>query len=652
MTRAPAGLLAAALLFWAAQTGAWLAAAPMAVVLLVARLSRRRWELSRRDFHRIGDLSTLLFVALVFYLYLTREMIRAVGTVLAWLPAACFPLIAAQSLSAAGRLDMGALFWSMRRNPEGAAGVDVSYPYFALCLLSAGAANVRTPFYYGGMCALVAAALWRARSRAAPVWAWAALVAAAGVLGFFLQSGLAGLQRSLENAALEAVFGAGAGDADPYLSRTALGQIGRIQQSGEIVLRVSAEHPPALLRQASYNRYRNAQWFARDPGFAPVRGSADGAAWELAPGATEPGGVLVTAAWPRGEGVLALPLSAARVEGLPAGSVGRNRLGAVRAAAAPAVVRYRVLDGVGAARDAAPGPADLELPIAEAALFRALARELGLDRLPPRRALAAIKSYFADRFRYSVFQDHAGADPLRDFLLKTRTGHCEYFASAATLLLRAAGIPSRYAVGYSVQEYSRLEGSFVVRQRHAHAWALAYVDGAWTDVDTTPISWGLVERSRASRLEPLSDAAEWARLRLALWRLRLAHADARGPTAWVLLLVLSAWIAWKAADLLRSSRLAAAAVAAPPVLPGADSEFYAVAELLSRAGLGRRPEEASRTWLERIEAAAGAQKVAPLRGLLALHDRYRFDPLGLRAEERDALRRDARSWLEENRSRA
>jgi hypothetical protein len=652
---AAALLVGAALLFWAQQTGLWFAAVPMAVGLEGALLLRRRWELSREDFHRIGDLSTLLFVALVFYLYLTREMIRAVAAILAWLPVACFPLIAAQYLSAAGRLDLGALFWSMRRRNADAAGgsIDISYPYFTLCLLSAGAANVRTYVYYAGVWLLCAAALWQVRSRSTPAWLWAALVAAAGALGFAGQSGLAGLQLSLENAAVDAVFGRGGSETDPYRSRTALGQIGLLQQSGEIVLRVSAEQrPPALLREASYNRYLGAQWLARDPGFAPLRAAGDGTSWELAPSAPGEESIVVTAVWPRGDGMLALPLGATRVEGLRAGGVGRNRLGAVKATEASAVLGYRVRYGAAPARDAAPAPADLEVPPSEAATFAALARQLGLARLPPRRALDVVARYFSDNFRYTVFQEKASSEPLRDFLLKTRAGHCEYFATATVLLLRAAGIPARYAVGYSVQEYSRLEKAYVLRQRHGHAWALAYVDGAWRDLDTTPASWSDVEQSRGSRLEPLSDLISWARLRAARLRSRWSQSDGRGLTAWLLLLALAGWIFWKASALVKDSRRAAGASAGAPAVRGADSEFFAVEKELARAGLGRRSEEAPAAWLERIADAVGAAEIAPLRALLALHYRHRFDPVGLRPDEREELRRSAESWLAENRRAA
>jgi hypothetical protein len=54
----------------------------------------------------------------------------------------------------------------------------------------------------------------------------------------------------------------------------------------------------------------------------------------------------------------------------------------------------------------------------------------------------------------------------------------------APALLREAGLPARYAVGYSVQE--KTGKGFIVRDRHAHAWCLVHLDGVWQDFDTTP----------------------------------------------------------------------------------------------------------------------------------------------------------------------
>src|SRR5206468_3926073 len=118
---------------------------------------------------------------------------------------------------------------------------------------------------------------------------------------------------------------------------------------------------------------------------------------------------------------------------------------------------------------------------------------------------------------------------LADFLLKTRSGHCEYFATATTLLLRKAGIPARYAAGYSVQEGKGKK--FVVRERHAHSWCLAYVDDVWQDVDNTPASWNAVEEKHASRWEWVSDTG--SRLWFEFQKVRWGYTPIRKYLVWV-----------------------------------------------------------------------------------------------------------------------
>lgn len=68
-----------------------------------------------------------------------------------------------------------------------------------------------------------------------------------------------------------------------------------------------------------------------------------------------------------------------------------------------------------------------------------------------------------------------GQSALLDFLLVHRQGHCEFFASAFVVLARALGIPARLVAGYRVVEHNGFGGYAVVRAKHAHAWAEAYV---------------------------------------------------------------------------------------------------------------------------------------------------------------------------------
>ncbi len=125
----------------------------------------------------------------------------------------------------------------------------------------------------------------------------------------------------------------------------------------------------------------------------------------------------------------------------------------------------------------------------------------------------ALEAFFLekDRFTYSLRLDEIqarrrpGVDPMEDFVSHHRTGHCQYFASALTLMLRSQGIPARLVVGYKGGEYNYVGDYFVVRQEHAHAWVEAYLapeeipadeicpeerhaGGGWLRLDPTPSS--------------------------------------------------------------------------------------------------------------------------------------------------------------------
>ncbi|MEZ6137493.1 MAG: DUF3488 and transglutaminase-like domain-containing protein [Pirellulaceae bacterium] len=66
-------------------------------------------------------------------------------------------------------------------------------------------------------------------------------------------------------------------------------------------------------------------------------------------------------------------------------------------------------------------------------------------------------------------------DPIEDFIVNQRQGHCQYFAAAMVAMLRKSGIPSRIVGGYRPIEFNRF-GYFVVHQSDAHTW----VEGLFT----------------------------------------------------------------------------------------------------------------------------------------------------------------------------
>jgi hypothetical protein len=323
----------------------------------------------------------------------------------------------------------------------------------------------------------------------------------------------------------------------------------------------------------------------------------------------------------------------------------RNALGAVQIergagffSYAAAFVPNRVLEGP-------PAAADLRVSRAEHETFAQLSVELGLAGRPAAEVIERARRHFRENFRYATFQAGPPGEPspIVDFMRRTRAGHCEYFATASVLLLRAAGVPARYATGFAVQEHSRLEGAWLVRQRHAHAWALAHVDGAWVEVDTTPPEWFAVEAQAAPAWSGVGDLWYW-------FRFRAARAWARGehylvPAAAVIVSPFILWLAWR---LYRSRRVArrppAQAVAQPINWQGTDSELYLVERGLAASGWGRRPRETVTDWVRRLQAEAPFDARA-LAELAELHCRYRFDPAGITEPERAHLKATAAAWL-------
>jgi hypothetical protein len=347
-----------------------------------------------------------------------------------------------------------------------------------------------------------------------------------------------------------------------------------------------------------------------------------------------------------GNPVLSLPANTARIDGLAASEMKMNALGAVQIERAPGFFSYRAQVGGSNSAYGAPTPRDLAVPKAEAAAVAQIANELGLAALTPAQALATVKQFFADRFEYSTWQGTpaGGRTPLAQFLLATRSGHCEYFASAAVLLLRAAGIPARYATGFSAQEWSKLDDAYVVRERHAHAWARVWVGGAWQDLDTTPPAWFIAEAAQAPFWAPLTDLWSSARFRLSQWSARARERGWYQPLIW-LAVPLFAWLGLRT---LRGRRAVSAAATREAIphksWPGRDSEFYLIERRIAQLGHARQNTEAVTEWLARIAAQTGLD-AAPLQRLARLHYRLRFDPAGLPAAERLILRDEALAWL-------
>jgi transglutaminase-like putative cysteine protease len=645
----PPFTLGAAALFWGWQAGFLPVGLAMGLALEARVLLRSRWDLTRTDFNRASDVSAVLLVLVAVYQAVAHDVAKAVTGVIQWLPLLLFPLVACQLYSVAGRVETAVFFWSQRTRPDRTPLVDLAPAYFGLCLLAASTANARTTFY-AGLVALSAWALWSVRGRAG-VLRWGGALLLAALLGWAGHLGLAEAQRVLERRAQAFFLTWIRRDPDPYRTTTSLGEVGELKLSDRIVMRLEpgpGARIPLLLRQASYNVYQAPSWLAVDGGFVTLPPESDGVTWLLRRDEPAQAQVRLSTYLPRGRGLLALPSGAARLDELMVVSLARNRLGTIRVDEGLGLVTFAAHFTRRGADASPPTAGDLRVPPREMALISRVAAELELTGRPPAEVIATLRAHFLGRFHYTRYLDGSrpGRTALEEFLTVRRAGHCEYFATATTLLLREAGVPARYAVGYAAHEWSRVEHRWVVRARDAHAWALAWVDGGWIEVDTTPPSWIEAETGPASAWQPLRDLWEWGTFLFARWRWSEREDKLTGNLGW-LLIPLVGVLVWRLWARRRVHAAAPAGAAVPGTRrPGDDSEFYRVERRLSELGFQRAPDETLGRWLAMVSAAASPTlATAPLRPLLDLHYRYRFDPAGLGAAERQRLRTDAEAWL-------
>lgn len=223
--------------------------------------------------------------------------------------------------------------------------------------------------------------------------------------------------------------------------------------------------------------------------------------------------------WP-----LLLPQAVAAVT-IDAPSLGLDRLGNIRRPAGLGVHLYgaRLADRARSASDPSLTPEDrresLALPPVLDERLRALARSLapGAD---PHTQLEATVEHLRRGYRYTLRPGAFHGDPLAEFLFEKKAGYCEYFASAAVVLLRLQGVPARFVKGLSVGPQTDVGGGLhVVRESDAHAWVEAWMPAeGWVEADPTPPGQFAETHGRTGYLQRLAEhvrsavSALWARL--------------------------------------------------------------------------------------------------------------------------------------------
>lgn len=113
--------------------------------------------------------------------------------------------------------------------------------------------------------------------------------------------------------------------------------------------------------------------------------------------------------------------------------------------------------------------------------------------------VTALEQWFrSDVFQYSFDPPRvSGANQVNLFLLETRTGNCQHFASAMAMMVRSLGIPARVVSGFRGGDWDDATRTLFVRQDTAHLWVEVYFIGyGWVPFDPTPSTDELLQRTR------------------------------------------------------------------------------------------------------------------------------------------------------------
>jgi uncharacterized membrane protein YgdD (TMEM256/DUF423 family) len=492
------------------------------------------------------------------------------------------------------------------------------------------------------------------------------VLAAAGLLGFSGRFALEKLESKLGHAA-----GYRSGGFDPNFSSTLIGTTGTVQQSADIIWRLQPgkkNAPPHLLRTASFNHFLGSNW--RNQRVASVdfkdldtRLIGGDAYFLLQENEVFQDPTKLPSFKLRGtaaaETPLPLPGDSAVLRDFELDGIERNTFGTVRV-----FPKHPVIDGTvfwkgGSNPESQPIELeDFQIPASERDVIRSTLQKLGITRETPLNdQLALLRSYFHKEFRYSrnltirhPFYRTSGPSAINLFLTRSRAGHCEYFATAAVLMLREAGIPARYATGYAVMERDMKRGGYVIRGIHGHAWCRVWdaAAGMWIDFDPTPPDWLASVSGRPSWSQRFNDDVKRLREDFFLWKNRPANRLAVSLVMLGAALGLAGFVArrlWRSKRRLVEQSRSAGYAGAIVRTPLHDLETRA------RKHLGERPPgEPFARWLTRLRPALSNNTA--LDEAIALHQRLRFDPAPPRVADQQRLAHLAAKLEAELRRRA
>ncbi len=647
----PRLLLGSSLLFWGAMTGRPVIGLVAALLVEAKSWIRIRWDFDESSYESAWQLSFVMTALAAVVIWLDESRYTAVLVLLTWMPPLLLPLQFVQSYGTKDSIRLGAFSFlakrSRARNKRLGLKVDPIEFNFGNVLLvvtllasSVGMEDLSYAFL-PGMIVLCSWALLA--TKRVKLLSLLPVILVAGGIAVAGQVGLENLERWIQR-----MTGRSSDQFDPHSNSTLIGTTGTVNLSTDIIWRLKTDQgvaPPRLLRTATYMNFIGNSWRNQTLPFPSLNWETiDGATYHKLgdeedrvesfnqlPKFTLRGGV-------RPNDPLPLPGHSSAVRGLGEQvELKKSKLGTVLIAPSDPIIE---MDGYwdGETYLETPSIPDdpLRLTANERDVIKQLIGEIGLRDAPTLQAkLALLHSWFDENFNYTLdltIQRSPGINrfkvdeptALALFLTDVRSGHCEYFATAATLMLREIGIQSRYAVGFAVDEIDYDRGGYVIRGTHSHAWVRVWDADAseWIDFDPTPPNWlGSLPKSNTLG-QKMKDWLKRVREDFYLWRTQPEN------EWWVMVAVGVIGFGLGSVVVVRLWRskkdMSGGKASKGYVGPVIRTPLHSL-ERQALTLLGERPDAVTYAqWIQGLEEHLNAPSV--LEEAIVLHQRQRFDP--------------------------
>lgn len=547
-----------------------------AILFESAHWTRLRWDFDEASLIRAWHLTVLLMAGAMVLIWMDGNRVMLVPRLLEWSPVVLVPMQFVQMFGLREKMPLNTFSFFARKRWErnrklGLTGdrsqINFAQVYVVIAMLASTlgveAKRSKEAFLIGLVLLTAWAILGLRHGRRIAVLVCLLLACGMSI------GGMLGL-RGLYDLATEGRWR----EEDTHKGQsnylTSIGRIGELKQSPEIIWRIKTLQgkTPTHLQTAVFNDYNAGRWSYQGPSpdedfkdlvtvepvdgdsyYLTARAASDeeintSTHYEAAISPDLPRIAIRGAA--SAHTALPVPTSVTSLRKFEFDGVDRNVMGTVRIYPKEAVINGEILwNGQPSAdfppvvessgrsewrktRKSAKSRGDLSVNADELMAVRTMVDELGLRGLPLNGKLAAIRALFSTKFQYSRYLSIARLTPdtngartaLSQFLLRARSGHCEYFATAAALMLREVGVPTRYVIGFAVMEHDPKHRESVIRGIHGHAWCRVWDEAAngWIDFDPTPAGWLAADTPRPLWYQGFVDWMLRAREDFFIWR--------------------------------------------------------------------------------------------------------------------------------------